>query len=66
MKTEELNALKEEVEIPNRKLAEEELKQVSGGREPEVPEVLYVDSGDWIQGPPHESMLTPHKKKETP
>lgn len=57
MKTkEELDALKEEVEVLNKKLAElseDELKMVSGGSEPEV---FYVDSGDWIQGPPCVSM----------
>ena len=57
MKTnEEMNALKNEVETLYKKLAEltdEELQMVTGGR---APDVLIVDSGNWIQGLPSVSM----------
>ena len=57
MKTnEELNALRNEVEALNKKLAElteEELQMVTGGC---APDALTVDCGDWIQSPSFASM----------
>ena len=54
MKTkEELNALKEEVETLNKKLAElteEELEQVTGGEEPGVRTTMYCDACEGLMG----------------